>query len=67
MSDPGHSSGPPINISHTSIALNKAVHTSLSLFLTFLLGVIALSWLACFENLCLSDVCCDTKSANTAS
>lgn len=53
MSGPDHISGPPRNISHTFIALDKAIHNSLSHFLAFLLGAIAIaiSWLACFENL----------------
>lgn len=43
MNGPGHTSRPPGNISHTFIALDKAIHTSRSHFPTFILGAIAIA------------------------
>lgn len=68
MNGPGHTSRPPRNISHTFVALDKAIHTSRSHFPTFILGTIAIaiSQLASGENLCLSAVCCDAGFVKTS-
>lgn len=40
---------PPGNTSHTFITLDKAIHTSLGHFLTFLLGAVAIAFLLLLE------------------